>query len=111
MATSKFVPSVTGIAALGRTTQMAALLKARAEVAASAARSVAPVRTGHYKDSIETSTGVSRGTAAAYVLSKDFKALWIEFGTEDTPAHAPLRRGCDAAGLEIRNTEVGTTDE
>lgn len=32
-------------------------------------------------------------------------AGWIEYGTQKLPAHAPLRRGVESAGLQLRGPE------
>jgi hypothetical protein len=71
-----------------------------AEAAAEAvplAKSYAPVRSGAYRDSIKA---VVAGKFA-YLVATDFKAHWIEFGSVHNPAHAPLRRGAQAAGLRV----------
>ena len=45
------------------------------------------------------------GMVMARINANDFKSAFIEFGTGEpgpTPAFAPLRRGCEAAGLNLR---------
>lgn len=76
-----------------------ALLEA-AEAIAENARGLAPVRTGDYRDSIT----VEQDRKGTRVVAADFKAGWIEFGTggdTPTPAHAPLRKGAEQAGLTL----------
>jgi len=58
-----------------------------AEEIAEAARSVAPVDTGAYRDSIHIEDG-------KVVADVDYAAV-IEVGSSDTPAFSPLRRGAE----------------
>lgn len=95
----KFVYNPTAEELLKHTAEMAAHLKYAAEKGADAAKAVAPVRTGDYRDSIEADSSASEGKAR--VLATDFKAQWIEFGTIHTPTFAPLRRGAESAGLKV----------
>jgi hypothetical protein len=48
-------------------------------------REVSPELTGEYKDSIE----VQVDSDVVKVVATDEKASYIEFGTSDTPEHAP----------------------
>jgi hypothetical protein len=88
-------------AELARGAAMAFVLGAYANRAAEAARALAPVDSGEYRQSIGGAVGVERGTLVGRVYSKDFKAHWIEFGTVDTPVFAPLRRGVESLGLKV----------
>jgi len=54
-------------------------------------------RRRHYADMFGTSAGVEAGQARATVSNYHFTALFIEFGTVNMPAYAPLRRALDAA--------------
>lgn len=74
---------------------MRAALKRGAEAAAREAQRLAPVDTGEYRASIR----VVDSADGVRVVANDDKATFIEFGTSDTPAFAPLRRGTEAAGL------------
>ncbi len=72
------------------------VVRAVAEVAekgAAAARSIAPVASGAYRDSIHTDD--SEGLPVR-IVADDFKAGWIEFGTSDTPKFRVLGRTADA---------------
>lgn len=63
------------------------VLKAKIELAETAAeywRSISPVRTGAYRDSIQVD--VDRDVVR--VIAADDAASYIEFGTEDTPEWA-----------------------
>jgi hypothetical protein len=98
--TVRFKPNPLAGAILSKTPEMTAFLYGLAETAVSAAQSVAPVRSGEYRDSIAAYPGVGK----ARVQASDFKAVWIEFGTGQpgpTAAFAPLRRGAEAAGLQL----------
>lgn len=66
-----------------------------------AAKALAPVETGAYQDSISGVVGIEDGALVARVNAFDYKAWWIEAGTEDTPAFAPLARGAESAGLHV----------
>jgi hypothetical protein len=61
----------------------------------SQAQAVAPVETGAYRDSIHVEADLEGETAVA--ADVDY-AVFIEFGTSDTPTFAPLRRGATGAG-------------
>ena len=89
-----FVPAPGMSARLRRSRLVGALMLGRAKRGAEAARSVAPVRTGAYRDSIKAVPIVEAdGTQGAAIVAEDWKAGIIELGTSDTPAYAPLRRG------------------
>lgn len=53
-----------------------------AREAAAYARSIAPVDEGDYRDGIQT---VHVGASGVGVAFTDFKSIWIEYGTVDTP--------------------------
>lgn len=73
-----------------------------AEAAARAAQSIAPFLTGDYMRSIKPEVGYDGdGFIMARVNAWDYKAIWLEFGTEDTPTFATLRRGTDMTGLHV----------
>lgn len=55
-----------------------------ADKIAETARQLAPVRTGAYRDSIDAQDG--------RVVADVLHAMWVEFGTVDTPTFSPLRR-------------------
>lgn len=57
-----------------------------AEEIASEARADAPVRTGEYRDGIGTRSEGDR----VFVQDDDPEAIYKEYGTSDTPAHAAL---------------------
>ena len=67
-----------------------------AEEVASAAKSYAPVRTGVYRDSIVTESELTDEGYVARTRATAPYAAFIEFGTNDTQAYAPLQRGLDA---------------
>lgn len=77
-----------------------AALEKKAEQAADGARAVAPVVSGEYVESIGTDAGIVDGAPVAVVRAgerhgKAFYATFVEI------RDAPLRRGVDAAGLEL----------
>lgn len=75
------------------------------EQVAEAVRANAPEFAGHYKDGIETDRVVEGGKIAGRVIANDptGAATVIEFGTEDTPAFAPLRRGAEQVVGELKD--------
>lgn len=93
----RFVPNPAFENQARRSTEMRAAMQRAAEEAADEARRLAPVDTGEYRASITVVTTAE----GARVVADDDKATYIEFGTSDTPAFAPLRRGTEAAGLRI----------
>lgn len=103
----KFIPNPVGIAKLQVTPSMIAAMLAKAQKAADASIAVwhssgpHPYETGEYVDSIKAEAGVVDARAVGRVNAYDWKAWWLEFGTSDTPAFAPLRRGADESGLHL----------
>lgn len=90
----RFIPSL-GIAqrAAKESVDSGAVDKVAEEIA-KAARAVAPVDTGAYRDSIHVEDGA--------VVADVAHAAAVEAGTADTPAFSPLRRGAE--------TVVGTNN-
>lgn len=97
-----FIPSPTGLKLTAMTETMAqALLSLAGEPIADAAKSLAPVDEGDYKDNIEATAGVEGASALARVNAFVMYASFIEFGTVDTPTFAVLRRACESLGLRL----------
>jgi topoisomerase IA-like protein len=65
----------------------------KAEEVAQEARAIAPVATGRYQDSIRALIEDGK----AIVLADVPYAVYVEYGTVDTPTFAPLRRAMDMA--------------
>lgn len=77
--------------------------KTAANLVASAARQLAPVRTGHYQRSIRTSVEVdAKGRPFGRVHADDIAAHIVEWGSVNNPAYAPLRRAAEALGLKLQ---------
>lgn len=68
-----------------------------AEAIAARAREIAPVATGAYRDSIHAERD---GDEAAVVAGTDH-ALYVEVGTADTPAFAPLTRATQESAAAL----------
>ena len=106
MTTFKFVPDV-DVKAIARTPEMVNHFGGVADLTAEAVRAAweasgpHPHETGDYIESINGDSGIENGVAAGRVNADDYKAWWLEVGTEDTPPFAPLRRGVDAVGLHL----------
>lgn len=102
--TATFIPNrpvIYGV--LPETPLVQAQLRYLTEEAADAARSIAPYRTGEYHDSIhvEESEGQSDVPGTVVLVADAPHAVYVEFGTSDTPTFAPLRRGMEAAGFDM----------
>ncbi len=83
----------------------AAFLRDVAGSIADAARGLAPVKTGDYQSSI-TVTDAEDGNGV-WVVATDWKAGFIEFGTTNNPAWAPLLRGAESVGLTVEARRGG----
>lgn len=70
-------------------------LKKRADEAAVYARSIAPVETGAYRDSIEVVAVDYPERSGWRLQATDYKAVWVEYGTETLPAHAVFEKTRD----------------
>lgn len=100
---TRYKPNEAATKMLSRSTEMMRFVKNLADEAATYAKQVAPVATGAYRDSIHGEAKVLGGKATGLVIADDFKALWIEFGTEkDFPAYAPLRKGVERVASKVR---------
>lgn len=65
-------------------------------------RRFAPIDTRDYIDSLDHQTDVVNGRALGVVTTTSWKWHFIEFGTNDTPTFAPLRKGLDATpGIKV----------
>lgn len=96
-----FVPNLLGIVEAARTPQMMLSLKIACEMIAANARSIAPVdeQGPHYRDMIRTFVEIGpKGMAEGHVSAYKFTSGFVEFGTINNPAFAPLRRAAEAFG-------------
>jgi len=80
------------VARMSRDLSLIPPLKDAADAAAERARELAPTLSGDYRAGIKTAVGADAKSVFARLNATDFKSHWIEFGTSDTPAFAPLRR-------------------
>lgn len=78
-----------------------AVVRTDAEAIAEAARGLAPVRTGRYRGSITAALEPSSEGARGRVSASVPYAPFIEFGTTDTPAFAPISHAARGLGLRI----------
>lgn len=81
----------------------AAAEDAWAAAIAERAREIAPVATGAYRDSIH----VEREGADVAVVAGTDHALYVELGTADTPAFAPLTRATDESAHALPGIFAG----
>lgn len=101
----KFKPNRQGIAEIGRSKAMQAMLKDKAEMVKARAEVIAPVETGRYKGITQTYgrggfhviVGVSRGKAYAKVRNTTPYASYLEFGTSKMRRQRILGRALLAA--------------
>lgn len=101
---TRFVPNQLGIRQyFSSDPALARAVSAIADQIKERAQAIAPVRTGSYRDSIEVELARddATGVLMARVNATDFKSHWIEFGTIDTPAFAPLRRALEGMGVVV----------
>lgn len=83
-------------------------LDAIVKAAESVAVATAPIESGRYKESISSDVGFDqRGKIIGRLRADDWKAIWIEYGTIKTPAHATLRRAMESLGLRISAASRG----
>lgn len=100
-ATAKFVPDKPAIAAIGRLqTVVDDCAEVAADIADDASKAV-PVDTGALREGYTSESGVEDGEALGRAIGNDFKAGFYEFGTQNVPALAPLRRAAEGLGLEV----------
>lgn len=101
---SKFKQNPRAISELLRTRELESLLGGLASDAAQNARSIAPAddTAPHYRDQIEAQSGKHGDRVIGRVNANKDNSGYIEFGTEDTPTFAPLRRGLEMLGLRVR---------
>ena len=76
-----------------------------AEKIAEAARALAPVDQGNYRDGIK----VQATKTGARVFASDQKSSWVEFGipSHNQPPQFVLRRAVDAVGLKFSKRKKG----
>jgi hypothetical protein len=72
-------------------------MSSQAEKMAEIARANAPVDTGEYRDSIHVETD---GEGSRVVAGTDH-GVWVEIGTEDTPAFHVLTQAAESAGFHL----------
>ncbi|MGH3475293.1 MAG: HK97 gp10 family phage protein [Nocardioidaceae bacterium] len=84
-------PSPSDLLAIATSELVEADLVEAAELGRTYAESIAPVDTGHFRDSfrVESSPGEAR------LINDDEGAAAIEYGSDDTPAHNTLAQAAD----------------
>lgn len=118
-----FIPNPNFADEIQRQPEFKAGLAERAVVVRDVAKSIAPVESGAYRDSIQVK-GVG---GRIYLTATDFKAWWIEYGTAGaegstgkgrhwrhahTPTFATLRRSVKESGLRLdeqQRSQIGRT--
>lgn len=77
-------------------------VRGQAEEVAREARRLAPVRTGAYRRSIKATVVVEDGRWVGRVNAFDFKALWVEFGTNGIRKSRVLGTALDVVGSSVK---------
>jgi hypothetical protein len=95
---ARFVPNPAAEEQIASSAEMGAAIEHYSEQLADGARDAAPVLTGAYRNSIQVEMETEGGMVIGVVSANVDYAGWIEFGTSDTPAFAPMRRGIDRVG-------------
>lgn len=95
----RFVPNPGFEAKAKRDPQMRAMLRRRgAKVAKEAERIAAGVSSSYEAKVEDTAEGVRVEANTTGINA----ASWIEFGNQNLPAYAPLRKGAEHAGLKTK---------
>lgn len=89
-----YIPNIPVIEAVGEAAGTVAVSVVVDQVA-HAAQALAPVLTGAYRNSIQTDKNGINGA----VYSDIRYAVYLEFGTSDTPTFATLRRASETANI------------
>jgi pectin methylesterase-like acyl-CoA thioesterase len=97
MAIPKFIPNFPAIQAIKKLPIVQAAIAVIGTDMEEHARADAPVDEGKYRDSIH----IEKEGEGVTLVADDDKAVYIEYGTEDTPTFAVLRRAVEAAGQEL----------
>jgi hypothetical protein len=95
-----FIPNLKAIDELAAQVRRSQAVAEMLDDAKAAAESASPELTGAYKDAFE----VAETDDGLVLQNTDWKAAWIEFGSVHNPVSAPLRRGVEAAGFELRGS-------
>lgn len=77
----------------------------KADKIAERAKSIAPVRTGFYRDSIVAVEAEGGKPGEWVVVANDPKAAYLEYGTSDTPTFATLRTAAEGEGLDFQDAD------
>ncbi len=100
---SRFTPNPRFEDELKRSVAHRVRMREAAERGADASRAAAPVRTGHYRDSIR----VEPTPTGARVVSDDPAANVIEWGSVNNIPFGPLRKGAETSGAHYVDTGPG----
>lgn len=89
-------PNPAGIAALTRDEQMHHFMAEKAQELENEAKSIAPVSTGAFQDSLTGEVRMGDDGWEAVLTTDSPYWPYLEFGTSDTPIFATLRRALEA---------------
>lgn len=100
-----FIPNLAGLAEVRVAPFMVSAVLNVAEGIRDRAKDIAnaefmpPPDTGTYVASLNADANVQDGAATGHAHADAPYSLYIEFGTEDTPTYAPLRRAAESFKL------------
>lgn len=101
---TNYIPNPALEKLLGATLEMKIMLHDRADEVVKAAKDIAPVSSGDYRDGLDAESGLDKGGMVGRVNANDWKSGFIEFGTSTTPTFAVLRRAIDQVGLKFKRS-------
>lgn len=100
--TTHFIPNPFFDETFRRSAQCASALVQVGEDIKGAIQAASPVDTGAFRDSFSVQESTDSDGVKAVVLTDDWKAAFIEFGTVEHPFNAPIRRGIESAGYTLK---------
>lgn len=98
----RFRINTPGVKAIRTSPEARTYALGQARVVAAEAKRLAPVRTGHYRKSIAPTVYFGDGGWIGRVNAFDFKAIWVELGTNGIRKSRVLGTALDAASTTVR---------
>jgi HK97 gp10 family phage protein len=90
------------LAIIGSHIEVRSEVEQAAQKILAAANAIVPVDTGALQASGHVDVDVNEhGQLIAHVIYSTSYAVYVEFGTHDTPTFAMLRRGAESAGFKL----------
>lgn len=83
------------------------LIEEKTEALLEGAIAAAPVHTGTYVGGLESEINDGPEGPVGRVNATDWASHWVEWGSQNNPPYAPLRKGAAAAGLTYEDDGRG----